>query len=380
MGFRKYYKTDYRFDYSKTLPDFSNSILNIPNSILKHFGAKPHHPTLPVLDERLRQGYKNVVLLILDGFGAYYLNDVITDGFLAKHKAAELTSVCPSTTAAAINTFQSGLSPIETGYLGWSAYFREIGKSVELFMGYEYYGSDGVIDIFEHLRYESVQSQITRANCDIQTFLIPENGISASVTCEKICNKIAEICDDDGEKYIYAYHMQPDGMEHLFGCMSENVLALVRDFDRTIERLARRLKDTLLIVTADHGLVDTSCYMISDYPGIAETLVIPPQRERRNVSFYVKDEYKNCFAERFYYTFGSDDFVLMTKEEALKQNLFGLGKIHKMADDFLGDFIAFAVSDKCIWYDRDGRFHDYIGHHAGLSRDEMTVPLCLIGD
>jgi hypothetical protein len=378
MNFRHYYQTDYRFNYSKTLPDYGNSILNIPNSILKYFGAKPHHATLPVLDERLSRRYKNVVLLILDGFGAYYLNDVIPGGFLAGHKVSELTSVCPSTTAAAINTFLSGLSPIETGYLGWNAYFREIGKSVELFTGYEYYSDDHVIDIERHLGYDTVQSQISRINKEIITIYIPENGVSPSATCEGICDRIAEICDQDGEKYIYAYHAQPDRNEHLFGCMSENILALVRDFDRTIERLASRLKDTLLIVTADHGLVDTSCYMISDYPGIEEMLVIPPQRECRNVSFYVKDECKNCFAERFYDTFGGDDFVLMTKAEAVKRNLFGLGRMHKMADEFLGDFIAFSVRDKCIWYDKDGRFHDYIGHHAGLSRDEMVVPLCLI--
>jgi hypothetical protein len=369
---------NFQNNYKKTMPDYENSILNIPNSFLKHFGAKPLHSTLPVLDNALSGGYKNVVLLILDAFGAYFLNDFIPKGFLASHKAAEITSVCPSTTVAALTSFRSGLSPIEHGYLGWTSYFKNYNKILQVFSGKEYYADNSFYDIGNTLDYENLKSQIKRANPDIKTVDIPEGGFDFNMTFECICDRIANVCTEDGQKYIYAYFHQPDKTQHTYGCSGKETLDLIYDFDRTIEKLASKLKDTLLIVTADHGQVDTQTYLTGDYPQINEMLWLPPGRERRNISFYVKDEFKNKFEERFFNTFSPDDFVLYSREDALKENLFGFGKPHKLTDDFLGDFIAVSINDKCIWYDQEGRLKINIGNHAGLSYDEMIVPLCII--
>ncbi|MDR0918095.1 MAG: alkaline phosphatase family protein, partial [Oscillospiraceae bacterium] len=315
---------------------------------------------------------------ILDAFGAYFLNEFIPTGFLASHKAAELTSVCPSTTVAALTTFRSGLSPIEHGYLGWTSYFKYHDKILQLFSGKEYYTDNSFYDIANLLEYENLKSQIKRANPDIKTLDIPEGGFNFDMPFNEICEKIADVCSRDGQKYIYAYFHEPDKTQHTYGCSAKETLDLIYDFDRSIEKLASKLKDTLLIVTADHGQVDTKTYLISEFPQIEEMLWLPPGRERRNISFYVKDKFKDKFAERFFNTFSTDDFLLYSREDALKNNLFGFGNPHKLVDDFLGDFIAVSINDKCIWYDQNGRFKINIGNHAGFSYDEMMVPLCLI--
>ena len=117
-------------------PDYQNNcILGIPNSILRHYGATPHHNTLPVLDERLKKGYKNIVLLVLDGMGMAALKKHAPDGFLIKNCVMQLSSVYPCTTTSALTTYETGLTPLEHGWLGWAMYFKEIDKSVELFTG-----------------------------------------------------------------------------------------------------------------------------------------------------------------------------------------------------------------------------------------------------
>jgi len=50
-------------------PDYSESIVNLSSSILNHFGVKPTHNTIPMVDQILARGYKHVVVVLLDGLG-----------------------------------------------------------------------------------------------------------------------------------------------------------------------------------------------------------------------------------------------------------------------------------------------------------------------
>lgn len=51
------------------LQDYENCIANLPNSILEHYGVAPVGKTLPLADQLLKEDYKNVVVLLLDGLG-----------------------------------------------------------------------------------------------------------------------------------------------------------------------------------------------------------------------------------------------------------------------------------------------------------------------
>ena len=51
-------------------PDYQNSILNIPCTLLKHFGLRAPHGTLAVLEQELAaHHYQNIVLMVFDGMG-----------------------------------------------------------------------------------------------------------------------------------------------------------------------------------------------------------------------------------------------------------------------------------------------------------------------
>jgi hypothetical protein len=113
-------------------------------------------------------------------------------------------------------------------------------------------------------------------------------------------------------------------------------------FDKQLEQLAANLTDTVLIVTADHGLTDIQMLDIADYPEIWECLSAHPARESRSLSFFVKPEYQDIFPEQWNGVFGRD-FQLITGAKAFESGIFGCGAAHKRSKDFLGDYVASAV-------------------------------------
>ena len=96
------------------MPNYNKCILNLVNSILRHYNVKTKYNGLSELDEILRHDYKNVVLIILDGMGEHIFNRITPNGFFMKNQLDVITSVCPSTTTAAMTTYYSGKPPIET--------------------------------------------------------------------------------------------------------------------------------------------------------------------------------------------------------------------------------------------------------------------------
>ena len=362
-------------------PDYKNSILGIPNSILAYFGAKPHHDTLPILDKRLEKGFKNVVLWVLDGMGMDALNAHVPDGFLQGNCVTQLSSVYPCTTTSALTTYETGLTPIEHGWLGWSMYFRDIGKSVDLFSGHKSGTDRPATDrniVWDTVGFRNLFEQIRDVDASVECCRVSPYGEYRTDTNEAICVHLEALCKKDGRRYIYAYHFQPDKDMHNSGCYSERVKADITLFEKQIEQLSAKLQDTLLIVTADHGLTDIMDLVVEDFPEIGECLAAVPTREPRSLSFFVKPEFKAVFPGRWNRRF-KNDFVLITGEKAFESGLFGKGIPHRRARDFLGDYVALAVGDKAVWYRNEkGESSGFKAAHAGLCPGEMTVPLILI--
>jgi hypothetical protein len=116
-------------------PDYrGNAILNLMSSIAGHFGVDTEHP--PLAEPLPLRDVARICLLVVDGLGYLQLQRHLADGampHLRAHLAAgdavlrRVTSVMPSTTAAALTTIYTGYTPAEHGRLGASVYR---GKSV----------------------------------------------------------------------------------------------------------------------------------------------------------------------------------------------------------------------------------------------------------
>ena len=140
--------------------------------------------------------------------------------------------------------------------------------------------------------------------------------------------------------------------------------------EKCVSDLASELEDTLVIVTADHGHLDTDCATIQDYPEIMDCLIRLPSLEPRVLNLFVKEEKKEVFEKLFNKEFG-DSFKLMPMEEAISQNLFGTGKHHEMFRKMLGNYLAIATGTLSIYFNEER----WVSMHGSLTEDEMLIPL-----
>lgn len=361
-------------------PNYSKSLLSLISSILVHYGVETEHSTFDKADELLSKNPKNVVVMLFDGMGENIIKKHLSpDAFLIWNQKDVISSVFPPTTTSATTTMLSGLSPIEHGWLGWTLKFDEIGKNVCVFPNTEFLKDEQAeeynvakkfipfISVFE--RISASTSGRVKAEC-VSAFTEYKAD-----SAEKICKIVKKLCAEDGEKYIYTYFNQPDHNIHDFGVDSRKVGKQVKKINRLVEKMSKRLHDTLLFVIADHGLVDIEWKYLTDYPEICDCLSDYPSIEPRVLSFFVKQDKKDVFEREFEKAF-SGEFELLTKEQVFENHVFGFGKEHPKAKDFVGDYLAIAKGKTAINVVRPDVV--FKGMHAGQTADEYNVPFIAI--
>ena len=360
-------------------PNYDNSIMSITNSLLKYYGVKPHHATLPLADELLAKDYKNVVLLLMDGMGVNVLERSLPENaFLRKHIKTELSSVYPCTTTAATTSVLTGRTPAEHGWIGWSCYFKEVDKCIDLFSNLESGTESPASDENQPYKYMPYDNILSVIGDNVKTCAVWPYTEYFADTMEGICEHIKNLCGNDERKFIYAYHAQPDHDIHDFGVDSDCIKQMLLNDNNQLEALVNSLSDTLFLITADHGMKDITMKCVEDYPAINRALIRHICVEPRCCSFYVKEEYKTDFPQLFTNAFGNK-FKLFSHKEFLESGLLGNGVPHSKTEDFIGDYVAAAVSDVALWYkDINGGYEDFKSAHAGLTKEELTVPLIVI--
>ncbi len=312
-------------------PDYDKSILNLINSILHHYGADTHHPTLKTLDAKLAGNASNIVLMVFDGMGVDLLrNSLAPDSLLRTHFLESVKSVYPCTTTAAMTTFYSGLSPLEHGWLGWSLYFKEYGRTIDTFLNKDSFtgeiiGEKRAADLL--LPFEDIFSKITDAtDSRTTTHMVNPRGILVADestdnvqvdSLAELCQRTLELTQKGGKRFIMTYWPDPDMTTHIHGCHAETTQASIHEINEALKAIIPEARDTLFIITADHGLTDIhDTIQLDEYPEIARTLIMPPFMEPRCSSFYVKkgkeDRFETLFKEAFH-----DHFILYSKADFL---------------------------------------------------------------
>ena len=283
---------------------------------------------------------------------------------------------------------------MKLGWIGWSQYFKVYGRCIDMFSHKESYLHEDIknplLDVFEDIvNYESIFYKIENKSKDVKAYEIePEyaqrrakRSLKANDIDELIIN-IKDLCSTKDRKFILAYSDNPDGLLHKFGTNSEEVYNFVKETEKKIEEMVKDFDDdTLLIISADHGHKNIEkAYTLLDYPEIQECLIMPPSLESRVLSFWVKENMKDVFIERFNKQF-KEEFWLMTKDEFLnKYQFLGYGNKHAKIDDFIGNYIALSVSGSII------RLETFLAEgkpvkkstHCGLTKEEMEVPVIVI--
>lgn len=371
-------------------PDYDRSILSTTASILKHFGAESIYPTLPELDALLATGPRHVALIITDGAGVIPLEGALpADSYMRSHIGATVTSIFPSTTTAATTSYYCGKSAYEHGWLGWYLYFKEYATDITTFMRSTYYthksvegphAADSLMSfetVFEVLR-SCAPDVVTRTQYAFDSY--GERGAHERLRINSfsdICDNQARISRGSGRSFTISYWGEPDSSMHDFGVGSKEAVDKFKGIDSELRRLSERISDTLLIVTADHGMINSTPVTLNDVPGIMNCLIMPPMIEGRAAAFYVKPHRRTEFERIFNENLG-EWFLLLSREDVYRTGIFGRGTANPKFDDFIGDYIACATADRSIEFLVPGvKRIRHIGKHAGLTEDEMLVPVIM---
>lgn len=370
--------------FTSLWPDYRHSILNISNSILAHYHVAPKYPTIPALDKDLSQNPKNVILWILDGMGMNVLEKSLPkNAFLRKHLTDTLTSVFPPTTATATTTFYSSLPPIVHGWAGWSPYFKQANKCIELFTGKDTYTKEQTdLEPSRILPYPHLFEQIEQADKTITcTRIFPKKVYpdGARYFCHQ-CRRILKQSRQSGRQFILAYWPEPDHTCHHQGIYTAPTKKKMKSINAQIEELCNQLTDSLVIISADHGHIPINDFFYIDkYPDFEACFKTPLTLDDRVSAVFLKQGKEQRFLD-FFNTYLKDDFILMKSTDALEQGLFGTGKENPYIRDFLGDYLIIGIGHRAL---RQNIPHcrptpEFKSSHAGLSSQEMLVPLITI--
>lgn len=370
-------------------PNYENSIVNVSASILHTFGKKTLYKPLKELKD-LKQ-YKNVILLVVDGLGNEFFQKYGKNSFLHKYFIRSITSTFPSTTASASVALQTGVAPAQHGLTGWDMYLKELGGITTILPFItrckakfpSYIKRDFILeekDIAEkisNLSYRIYPSSLKK----VKEFKNKKNmkwysNLQGMFMQVKKC-----INSSMDKKLIYCYYPDLDYYMHNTGVDSQEAIQNFLDIDKSISNFVKRIKgtDTAIIITADHGLIDTpNMIKLEDHPELQDSLVLPLSGEPRTVYCYVRSGKEKLFLN-YIRTKLQDYCDVYKSEDLIKKNFFGLPPYHSKLKDRIGDYTLIMKQNYIL---KDLLLGETIpknkANHGGVSKEEMFVPLIYI--
>jgi predicted AlkP superfamily pyrophosphatase or phosphodiesterase len=355
------------------LPDYENACLsNLVPALLEP------GPETPAWLPRLVVDAEQIVLLVLDGLGWEQLQ-------ARRHLAPTLsamaggaiTTIAPSTTAAALTSIVTGLSPGEHGVIGyrvavgddvlnvlrWSVSSRDVRDKIlparfqtaEPFCGHR----PAIIT-----RAEFQSSGFTRAHLDGARF----NGYRMTSTLVAETRRLLR----ENEPFVYGYYDGLDKVAHEYG-LGEVYEAELVAIDRLVADMIGLLPTgAALVVTADHGQVDVGERIVRLHPEVlAETL--RQSGEGRFRWLHARPGRAEALFEAATRRHAHGAWVL-TRDEVIVEGWFG-PKVTEVAQSRLGD-VALVARDDIAFFDPDDTGpYLLVGRHGSLTSAEMLVPL-----
>ncbi|MFA5421883.1 MAG: alkaline phosphatase family protein [Bacilli bacterium] len=356
-------------------PDYDNSILNVANSLLAYYGCPNKYSGIRELDEKLAKKYKHIAVFLIDAMGTKIIDrHCRPDSFFHTHMLKSMTTVCPSTTSSATTAFLSGLSPLETGWFGWQQYFEKYNRHIILFKNEDYYSGDQLTTniLKNDLPYMNLFDQIRLVNPDVKSYTtIFEDDKKKFLSLHELVRLVKRNFQKDEISFTYAYYTKLDSLMHEVGPNHKKLGRLLRRIERRIARLTKKMKDdSLVIVIADHGQIEVEEYNVFEHKELLKTITGKPGIEGRFATFNVVDE---AGFKKYHKNNLTEYFDIYTKEEILAKHFFGPGDATKF-ENFFGNYFLVAKDKYLITYHETPQ-EMHVGHHAGLTEDEMLIPL-----
>jgi len=396
-------------------PDYEGYCLsNVTPSILSLFGVEAGRPRLPsdAFGSTESSGVDNVVLFLLDGMGQREWARH-KQGFIGRMNergsVAEITSVFPSTTAAALTSLSTGLTPQEHGLPEWFVYLKEVDMIIATLpfspMGYP--GRDSLLGrVSPSVLFDgsTLHSRLRREGIPVVSFINRQIASGAYHGKSQRGNRVVpyvsssdlsvslrrEVEEARRPTYFYVYWSMVDNIEHKYGPNSDESTVEAASFSFAMKagflnRLDRKTaKRTLLLVSADHGQVNVDPgrtkylnnyrKLVASFARSAAGNPILPSGSARDVFLHVREDGLDSVYDYLADKLSRFARVLKTSE-AISEGLFGINKPSKKFLERAGNILILPRGKELVWYRfKDVPPLDLRGHHGGLHPDELLIP------
>jgi predicted AlkP superfamily pyrophosphatase or phosphodiesterase len=319
------------------------------------------------------------VLLVLDGLGWEQLQD--REAFtptLHAMAGGPLTTVAPSTTATALTSLTTSLTPGEHGVVGYRMVVDgEVLNTLR-------WGSVETPDARRQMPPDVLQPYEPFQGYDVQMVNKADfrnSGFSAAHlrgahlvgyrTTATLVHEIGRLLRK-GEDFVYAYYDGVDKVSHEYG-FGPVFDAEVQFVDRLVaDVIASVPSGTEVVVTADHGQVDCGDNVIHLNEDVA-SLVTGLSGEGRfrwlHCAPGAVDDLFSAATEHH-----GDKAWVYTREEMISDGWFG-PVVRRGVEDRFGD-VALCPFEPVSFFDpADSGPFELIGRHGSLTSAEMLVPL-----
>jgi predicted AlkP superfamily pyrophosphatase or phosphodiesterase len=340
------------------------SISNIGSFILDNFNVQNQTTKLKIAQNLNLERKIKVVLLLIDALGFEVLRFAKGKNHLEAFEEIEkngvlsiLTSVFPSTTSTALPSIYTGSTPSEHGVLGYRFYTKEFGDIINpLFEKLSIdrnsrirYDANWLIPnktIFEYLNeanipnYSLVKNEYLSSTFDRAVYRgSKELGY---ITLSDLLVHIEELLKLD-IVFINAYWWSVDALSHHYGPYSSEVMNEIKMLDLFLKELMKAIdKDTMLIITADHGQIESTPNSIIDLSKMeAAKNILLPITDVRAPYLYTNGRFDKKEFESF------ENLLILEKDEAFKMGLFGEEEKFK---ERIGDFVILIKDGSTISY------------------------------
>jgi hypothetical protein len=322
-----------------------------------------------------------VVLLVLDGLGWDQLQ-------ARRHLAPTLcgmagqaiTSVTPTTTATALTSIATGLTPGVHGVVGY-----RVAVDGEVLNILRWSTAQG--DARRHIDPEQFQTHpafaaqrpavVTKAEFASSGFSgahlcqVRFNGYRVPSTMVTECARLLRA----GEPFIYTYYDGVDKVAHEYG-LGEHYDAEVAFADRLVaDMLAVLPRHAALVITADHGQVHVGDNIVKLHKDLVPHIALQ-SGEGRFRWLHARSGRAAALHEAATAHHGGDAWVV-TRDETIEQGWWG-PEVTDAARARLGDVALVAREPVSFHDDADSGPFVLVGRHGSLTADEMLVP-CLVG-
>ncbi|WP_430869090.1 alkaline phosphatase family protein [Demequina aurantiaca] len=327
---------------------------------------------------------RHVVVVILDGLGHRQLDARRGHApFLRSIESGVVTAGYPTTTAASLAMFGTGQPSGRTGMTGYTAMNPRTGEVANL-ISWEHADAPEEWQRQPSLLEEAAHDGFTITTLGKRQFA--GSGLTQAVLrggqfvgAENLADRIDVALGAARSSGVsYCYWGEIDSAGHRYGWESEEWVAALEDADRELRRLASQLpRNTVMVVTADHGMVDVTGARRWDagtHPGLLEGVRLTAGEPRALHLHLDAGADADTVADRWRDVLGKNAAVA-TKAEADSAGLFG-----EILDDVsgrIGDVVV-AMAGRATVVDsrsQSERSMALIGVHGSLTPEELQVPL-----